>query len=114
MSSGFAVAGRPKNTDQSFPKRLTQACDVRPDIVPIYGKGRNAVLAKKVGVSEEAVGKWFHGKTRPIAQKIARLARLLDVDESWLAWGVESDISDKDREIRNAEASGAVNLVAGL
>jgi len=69
-----------------FPGRLAQACDRNPNIAP-EGQGRQADLARAIGVSFEAVSKWFRGETTPRRDKIAALARLLGVDEAWLAIG---------------------------
>lgn len=65
-------------------------------------------------VSNETVSKWFTGVARPRPDKIRLLAKLLDVDEAWLALGVEPELDPRERKIRNAMADGAVNVVAGF
>lgn len=39
-------------------------------------------------VSHEAVSKWLNGKKNPDRKNVERLAAVLEVDESWLLFGV--------------------------
>lgn len=105
--------------DRPFALRLQEACDANP-YVPAYNYGRQAwVKAQleqrfKVSVSNETVSKWFTGVARPRPDKINLLAKLLEVDEAWLALGVAPELAPRDRKVRNATADGAVNVVAGF
>lgn len=100
-------------TDMSFANRLKAACDGNSSI-PIYGKGRQTWVKDQVGVSLEAVRKWFEGEARPRPAKLAKLAKALAVDESWLALGITPDLQPKGRVLHNARAAGAVNVFMGL
>lgn len=97
----------------SFAKRLNTACDGHPDVPP-YGQGRQTWIKKEMGVSNEAVRKWFKGEARPKAGKMNALANLLGVDEAWLALGIMPEMTPAEKSKRNARVNGAVNLVAGF
>jgi transcriptional regulator with XRE-family HTH domain len=118
--AGDAPDGRTKTLrDRPFALRLQEACDENP-YVPAYNYGRQAWVKTqlqqrfKVSVSNETVSKWFTGVARPRPDKINLLAKLLEVDEAWLALGVAPELTPRDRKIRNAIADGAVNVVAGF
>jgi len=116
-----SAGGRPQRDlrDRPFALRLQRACDENAQ-VPAYNHGRQAwvrhQLEHRFGtrVSNETVSKWFTGVARPRPDKIRLLAQLLEVDEAWLALGGALEVDYRERKIRNAMASGAVNLVAGL
>jgi hypothetical protein len=61
----------------SFAARLKYICDEHPDIPPL-GSGRQTTLAKKVGVSQEAVRKWLAGVSEPRTNIKKKLAFALD------------------------------------
>ncbi|WET13314.1 helix-turn-helix transcriptional regulator [Pseudomonas sp. D3] len=46
-----------------------------------------ADLARHVGVTAKAAGKWLNAENLPGAPKMAKLAQLLGVRVEWLAWG---------------------------
>lgn len=98
--------------DISFGKRLNAACDGDPNVPP-YGQGRQTWIKEKMGVSNEAVRKWFKGEARPKPAKMAALAELLGVDEAWLSLGIKPDKTPVEKRRSSAMASGAVNIVAG-
>lgn len=100
-------------SDKEFVARLTAACDSHPFVPPV-GQGRQTWIKEKLGVSHEATRKYFAGLARPRPAKMALLAQVLDVDEAWLSLGVTPEIGKKDRRLRDAQASGAVNVLAGL
>lgn len=99
--------------DKGFAKRLNTACDGHPHIPP-YGLGRQTWIKENLAVSHEAVRKWFTGESRPRPDKMRELAKSLEVDEAWLSLGIAPDMEPRERRARNAQADGAVNLVAGL
>lgn len=99
--------------DKGFAQRLEVACDGHPDI-PDYGKGRQTWVKEKMGVSHEAVRKWFAGESRPRPAKMTELANLMGVDESWLSLGITPEMAPKQRKAQNARAGGAVNVFMGL
>ncbi len=115
-----SLDGRGKGVrDRPFALRLQKSCDENT-AVPAYNYGRQAWIKAQlqerfgVSVSNETVSKWFTGVARPRTDKISLLARLLDVDEAWLALGVAPELAPRERKIRNATADGAVNVVAGF
>ncbi len=73
---------------QEFKDRLRKVCQDNPDI-PLFNKGQQTFIAQKVGVSQEAVRKWFHGESKPKAAAARKLASLLQTDYLWLMMGSE-------------------------
>ena len=61
----------------SFAARLEYICDEHPDIPPL-GSGRQTTLAKRVGVSQEAVRKWLAWLSEPRTNIKKKLAFALD------------------------------------
>lgn len=100
-------------TDKGFSRRLNQACDSHPH-VPAYGQGRQEWVKNQLKVSSEAVRKYFQGEARPRPDKMRQLARVLEVDEAWLALGIAPDMQPSERRVRNAQVDGAVNVCMGL
>ncbi len=96
-----------------FAQRLIKACREHAE-APDPGRGMQAWVAQKVGVTPEAVRKWVSGQSRPRPAVMARLAEALEADVSWLSLGVTPirDTRAQRRFVRNA--AGAVYLVAGL
>lgn len=105
--------------DAAYAQRLEKACDAYPLCPPMH-RGRltwikeQLALRFKMSVSTETVSRWYIGEAKPRREKNDRLAELLQVDAVWLYMGVSPDMSPRDRKARNAEADGAVNLVAGF
>ncbi len=99
--------------NKSFAQRLNTACDGHPHI-PSYGQGRQTWIKEQLDVSHEAVRKWFTAESRPRPEKMKALARVLEVDEAWLALGITPDLTPVEQKVRNAEAEEAVNVVTGL
>jgi transcriptional regulator with XRE-family HTH domain len=102
-----------KLVDRSFAKRLNTACDGHPHI-PEYGHGRQTWVKENLKVSHEAVRKWFTGEARPRPSMMRELAKTLEVDEAWLSLGITPDLKPRERRSRNAQAEGAVNVLAGI
>lgn len=102
-----------------FGKRLKTASDSSPH-VPEHNYGRLRWFAEnlqsrfQIKRTEECVRKWFYGKTFPRKNSINALAELLQVDVSWLSDGSTPTLDLRERKLRNAEADGAVNVVAGF
>jgi transcriptional regulator with XRE-family HTH domain len=103
----------------AFAKRLNQVFD-ESRLLPGFNQGRYTwirdQLAMKYGVevTRETVRKWVSGETVPRNEKLRALAKLFDVDEGWLAFGVRSDVDLRQQPDRILADSGAVSLVAGL
>jgi len=102
-----------------FARRMQIACDGNPR-VPQPNHGRLRWFAEQLAkqfqdeVTIETVRKWFAGESRPRPKLMTHLASVLQVDEAWLAVGKAPEITEKQRTVRNAVASGAVNVVAGF
>ena len=105
--------------DKAFARRVLTACEGNPN-VPMIGRGKqkwvrdNLLEQFGISVSPEAVRKWFAGESRPRRKAMTAFARLLEVDEAWLALGITPDMTLPEKQARNAAVDGAVNLVAGL
>lgn len=99
---------------KEFRQRLALACDNVPHIVPPYGQGRQVYIAERMGVTQEAVRKWFKGEARPSIDKIPELAKLLIVDEAWLALGVEPESDRHAKRMHRDRTEGAVYILLGL
>jgi Helix-turn-helix. len=118
-ATGRVGRGGTPRRDRAFALRLQKACDDNPR-VPAYNHGRQAWVRAQlverygVNVSNETVSKWFTGVSRPRPEKITTIAKLLEVDEAWLALGVQGEVEPRERRLRNAQADGAVNVVAGF
>jgi hypothetical protein len=104
---------------KEFADRLTMAFDGHPH-APALHHGRLRWIQDqfkdrfKVQISPESARRWFGGIAKPKPDKMTMLARILEVDEAWLAIGTAPDMEPHERRARNAVASGVVNIVAGL
>ena len=75
-----------KMKKNGFSNRLEYAANTSTSI-PDHGFGRQVQIAKALGVSQEAVRKWFAGESSPRHNMMKKLANLLDVNYVWLALG---------------------------
>lgn len=105
--------------DLPFAKRFDQACDNYLQVPPKHA-GRLVWVKNEFkkryneSISMETVRKWFSGEAKPRADKVAKIAEILQVDVGWLSLGIDPTVAPKERKARNAMADGAVNIVAGL
>lgn len=105
---------------KDFARRLEVACEGNPHCPTELYRGKQKWiydgLEEEFGIkiSSEAVRKWFSGESKPRPKVMSYLARLLEVDEGWLALGITPELTPVERKKRNAIADGAVNLVAGM
>lgn len=67
----------------AFSARLHEAC--RKQSLDHHGRG--VILARALGVTPRAVGKWLNGEAIPRHGKIQALATLLNVTPEWLQLG---------------------------
>lgn len=109
----------PQETTSEFAYRLTQAVDGHP-LAPSSSFGRQKWLKDKlekeadVKVSANTMHKWFNGAARPREDKIRALARILAVDQVWLALG-RRPVADKPKLEETAiQSSNATLLLAGF
>lgn len=98
---------------KSFVARLKEACDASR-VVPPPHKGRQQYISQQLGVAPEAVSKWFKGVSMPRPDKIERLAELLQVEQTWLSFGISPEMDRHERKAHSREVDGAVHLVMGL
>lgn len=98
---------------RDFAQRLKQACDRSQD-VPDFGKGQQTWLADRLGISQEAVRRYFEGQSRPRPKLMTQLSKILNVDESWLALGRSAELSDKERRQYSQKADAAAYMLFGL
>lgn len=102
---------------KDFAKRLALAIDRQPHVPPInHGRLRwftEQLEARGVSVREETVRKWFAGETIPRQKALLALADLLDADSAWLSLG-RTPLDQRAAQLRNAEADGVVNVLAGF
>lgn len=98
---------------REFVRRLTDACD-RSSLVPPPNAGRQVFIAQRLSVSNESVNKWFKGTSMPRPQKMKELAKLLGVDEAWLALGITPELDRQKRLNHGRNSDGAAQLVFGM
>lgn len=99
--------------NKAFAQRLMIACDQNPHVPP-YGMGRQTWVKEQMGVSHEAVRKWFLGQSRPTPDRLRKLANILECDEAWLALGIKGDLDPREKRARSLNIEGAVNCVTGI
>lgn len=58
--------------------------------------------------------RWFEGQSRPRPTLMTRLSKILNVDESWLALGVTTDMTDKERKQYSQKAEAASYMLFGV
>ena len=102
-----------------FSERLELACEGNSHVPePNFGRLRwfSEKLEERFSISrtQEGVRKWFDGLTLPRRPAMTALAELLEVDRAWLSDGTAPNLDLRERKLRNAEADGAVNVVAGF
>lgn len=104
---------------KDFARRMTQACDGHAHVPPPnFGRLQWFVdqLRDRFGAdtTPETIRKWLAGETLPRPKSMAMLAEILEVDEAWLSLGAAPELDRKQQKLRNAEADGVVNVVAGF
>lgn len=97
---------------KAFVQRLKEACD-GSKVVPPPHKGRQQYISQQLGVAPEAVSKWFKGVAMPRPDKVERLAELLNVEQTWLSFGISPEMDRQERKAHAREVDGAVHLVMG-
>lgn len=98
---------------KEFAERLKLACE-RNKNVPEFGKGQQVWFRDRLGVSQEAVRKWFEGVTKPKPRLLTQMAHLLDVDEAWLAVGKAPEMTKRETRQYKDKAEAAEYFVLSL
>lgn len=102
-----------------FGARLSRAIEQHPRS-PAQIHGRQTwfrdTLEKEGGIAVtlNTVNKWISGKSEPRSDKVSVIARVLGVDEIWLALGRTSSAAPQDQWQDSRHASGSLKVVAGL
>lgn len=109
--SPAASGGR--SDHHAFSKRLQTACDNNVNVPP-YGKGLQTWLSKRLGVSQEAVRRWFNAESGPRPQLLSQLSAVPEVDESWLALGITNAPKSSKHRAYSDKAAGAAYVCFGL
>lgn len=104
---------------KAFAQRMAQACDGNTNVPPPnFGRLQWFVdqMDERFGAktTPETIRKWFAGETLPRPKSLHQLAEILQVDEAWLALGHAPELDQRQQKLRNAEADGVVNVVAGF
>lgn len=104
---------------KAFAQRMAQACDGNNAVPPPnYGRLQWFVdqMQEKfqVETTPETIRKWFAGEALPRPKSMHMLAEILTVDEAWLSLGRAPELDGRQQKLRNAEADGVVNVVAGF
>lgn len=71
---------------EGFAARVREAMD-NSKAIPEHGHGRFYAIARRMGVTHEAVRRWATGASFPRLRSLERLAEVLEVDPGWLATG---------------------------
>ena len=86
--------------ETAFAKRLDQAMNRHPDCPGAYGRYTwivNRLQDHQIKVTIETVRKWVNAVSMPRRDKMAALAKILRVDETWLAMGTKPAVNENDR-----------------
>lgn len=108
-----------QNTTKEFSFRLRQAVDGNP-MAPPSDFGRQAWLREKLQkeaglkVSPNTLHKWFNGTARPREDNIRTIAKVLSVDDVWLALGRRPLADASSIQEQATRANGATLVLAGL
>lgn len=106
-------------TTIEFSHRFIRAVEGHPR-APTTAHGRQVWVRERLKkeaaltVSANTLSKWFNGTARPRPDNIRKIAKVLQVDEVWLAMGQTPGQQESSRIAGAERAKGAVLLVAGL
>lgn len=105
--------------DPDFGRRFNQACAANRECPDAdYGRYKwlvdQAAVVGKLKVSQESIRRYLYGINKPRKATSDFFAKLLGVDATWLYLGVDPGVATRERKVRNAEADGVVNVIAGL
>lgn len=108
-----------QETSVEFGARLRQAVEGHP-LAPPPPFGRQKWLQEKLQreaqleVSPNAVHKWMRGASRPREDSIRKIAKVLAVDDVWLARGRRPVIDPAVAKVEAVRGHGATLILAGL
>lgn len=108
-----------QETTQEFAFRFNQAIEGHK-MAPPTPFGRQAWVIKKLknetglSVSPNTMSKWFKGLAKPRQDNIRKIAKVLEVDEIWLAMGQKPVAPSNDSREVAAKARGGALALAGM
>lgn len=82
---------------KAFSFRLESACDEAG--IPGFRQGRQSHFKRQLGVSPEAVRRWFSGESIPRQETIRKLAKMLKVDPAWLQYGSAPEVQTIEKPL---------------
>lgn len=94
-----------------FKNRLNYACNKSVKI-PEFGQGQQITIARELGVSQEAVRKWFAGLSKPRPRAMKALAAYLDVPYVWLSLGTDHEETAVLRDVASRQSASLYVYVA--
>lgn len=86
-TNDLVTFGSVKNAQQlreEFASRLIELCGD----LELPERGRQTAIAKKLGVSQQAVRKWLDGEAFPEMDKVISIAEWAEINVNWLLQGV--------------------------
>ncbi|NJM49923.1 MAG: hypothetical protein HC843_02755 [Sphingomonadales bacterium] len=98
---------RQGSRERAFAKRLEQALDNHPRCPDDYGRltwVMRELSHQRIEVTIETVRRWLTAVSMPRRPKMTALAKILGVDETWLAMGVQpvdSNAALKAQEVQD-------------
>lgn len=72
---------------KQFSKRLAQACEK----AGFHSHGRQAEIAKRMGLTPKAISKWFNGESIPRRGRLQELAALVGTSSAYLLGDTQED-----------------------
>jgi len=98
-----------KDTRVHFPLRLNQALDAA-GFAP-EGAGRQQTLAKRLGVSQQATGKWLRGETLPELARVIEIAVFTGHNVEWLLTGRGPERALRPNEVVRMDEDGEITVL---
>lgn len=116
-----APQGRPARNGaymSGFRDRLLTAIENNPNVPPM-NKGRlmwfvEGLEKRGVQTTRQSASRWLSGVSIPEVSKLQLIADMLQIDASWLEHGNDWAATPRERRAFEAQATGAVNVTAGL
>lgn len=96
---------------RSAVRRFDEAHDV--DVSQSEIAEMAARIADEIPKRSSSVSAWFRGKSLPAMTTLVGLAKALEVDPGWLAFGELSQAPGPDQEVATAEGKGPTVTVIG-
>lgn len=92
---------------EAFAERLNEVCD---DLGIPRGHGRQAELARRVGVTPKGARKWLTGQGFPELEKAIQIAGLANINVNWLLQGAGPKRNDDEASVGLVLTEGIASL----